>query len=143
MSLNKGSFIENLAKELIKIPENDLMFENDKTSYNLITSSKQLISKLLTKNELSNHLMKMNIKFSFYYDKPFYFITIDDQKKLYLNISKTIHFQNIHNLSDKRLPSKSKNRIPHNKSIIKSRNKSLMESINLPEEKKNEKKKIN
>ena len=141
VNLNKASFIENLAKELIKIPENDLMFENDKTSYNLITSSKQLISKLLTKNELSNHLMKMNIKFSFYYDKPFYFITIDDQKKLYLNISKTIHFQNIHNLSDKRLPSKSKNRIPHNKSIIKSRNKSLMESINLPEEKKNEKKK--
>ena len=139
LSLNKASFIENLAKELIKIPENDLMFENDKTSYNLITLSKQLISKLLTKNELSNHLMKMTIKFSFYYDKPFYFITIDDQKKLYLNISKTIHFQNSHNISDKKLPSKTKNSIPHNKSIKKSRNKSVVKSMNLPGENENNK----
>ena len=139
VSLNKGSFIESLAKELIKIPENDLMFENDKTSYNLIRSAKQLISKLLTKNELSNHLMKMTIKFSFYYDKPFYFITIDDQKKLYLNISKEIHFQNNHNISDKRLPIKTKNSIPLNKPNNKSRNKNEMKSMNLPEEKENNK----
>ena len=141
VTLNKGSFIENLAKELIKIPENDLMFENDKTSYNLITSSKQLISKLLTKNELSNHLMKMTIKFSFYYDKPFYFITIDDQKKLYLNISKAIHFQNSKNMSDKKIPNKLKNSIPHNKSIKNSRNKSAIKNSNFPEEKKNNKEK--
>ena len=31
--LNKGRFIENLAKELTKIPDNDLMMENDKNIY--------------------------------------------------------------------------------------------------------------
>jgi len=66
------------------------MFENDKTNYNLISSSKQLISKLLTKNELTNHLIKITVKLSFYYDKPFYFVTIDDEKKLYINISKSL-----------------------------------------------------
>ena len=135
ISLNKSSFLENLAKELIKIPENDLMFENDKISYNLISSSKQLISKLLTKNELSNHLMKITIKFSFFYDKPFYFITIYDKSKLYLNISKAIHFQNNHNISDKCLPSKTKDTIHHYKK--QSRNKNLVEYNNLPEEKGN------
>ena len=132
ISLNKSSFINNLAKELIKIPENDLIFENDKSNYNLISSAKQLISKLQTKKELSNHLMKITIKFSFYYDKPFYFITIDDEQKLYLNISKSIHFQNDHNISNKE-----KNSIPHNKSIKKSRNKSKTNNINLLEGKDN------
>ena len=132
LSLNKTSFINNLAKELIKIPENDLIFENDKSNYNLISSAKQLISELLTKKELSNHLMKIAIKFSFYYDKAFYFITIDDGKKLYLNISKSIHFQNNHNISKKE-----KNSIPYNKSIKKSRNKSKINTINLLEEKEN------
>jgi len=137
ISLNKSSFINNIAKELIKIPDNDLMFENDKTSFNLISSSKLLISKLLTKNELSNHLMKITVKFSFYYDKPFYFITIEDEKKLYLNISKSIHFQNNHKVSDRILVNKSKNNIPRNKSIKKSRNKSKINNINLLEEKGN------
>ena len=124
-TLNKGTFIENLAKELIKIPDNDLMMENDKTNYNLITSSKKLINNLLTKNELSNHLMKITIKLSFYYDKPFYFITIDDQKKIYLNISKKIKFEN----SNKSIPllstNKNKSKIPYNKNDKKSRNKKL------------------
>ena len=137
LSLNKGSFINNLAKELIKIPENDLMFEKEKTSYNLISSSKNLISKLLKKNELSNHLMKINVTFSFYYDKPFYFITIEDEKKLYLDISKSIHFENNHNISDKILSNKTKGNIPHNKSIKKSRNRTKINSINLLEEKEN------
>jgi len=92
--LNKGNFIENLAKELIKIPENDLMFENDKYSYNLIISAKQLVEKLLTKDEIINHFLRMKIQLSFYYDKPFYFITIEDEKKLFLKISKRIHFEN-------------------------------------------------
>ena len=141
VSLNKGNFIQNLAKELIKIPENDLMFENDKTSYNLIKSSKQLISKLLTKSELSTHLMRMTIKFSFYYDKPFYFITIDDEKKAYLNISKNINFQNNHKKQDKSLTSKTKNMIPRNKSIKQTRNKNIMNMGSLPEEKRNNKEK--
>ena len=145
LSLNKGNFIQNLAKELIKIPENDLMFENDKTSYNLIKSSKQLISKLLTKSELSTHFMKVTIKFSFYYDKPFYFVSIDDEKKSYLNISKAINFQNNQKKSDKILTSKTKNMIPRNKSIKKTRNKNIMNMDSLSEEKRNnkEKKKAN
>ena len=141
VSLNKGNFIQNLAKELIKIPENDLMFENDKTSYNLIKSSKQLISKLLTKSELSTHLMKMTIKFSFYYDKPFYFITIEDEKKSFLNIAKTINFQNNNKLSDKSSNSKTKNLIPRNKSIMQTRNKKITNMGSLPEEKRNNKEK--
>ena len=141
LSLSKGNFIQNLAKELIKIPENDLMFENDKTSYNLIKSSKQLISKLLTKSELSTHLMKVTIKFSFYYDKPFYFVSIDDEKKSYLNISKTINFQNNQKKSDKILTSKTKNMIPRNKSIKKTRNKNIMNMDSLSEEKRNNKEK--
>ena len=131
LSLNKGSFINNLANELIKIPDDDLMFENDKTNYNLISSSKQLISKLLEKNELSNHLMKITIKFSFYYDKPFYFITIEDEKKLYINISKSIHFENNHKISGKILSNKTKGNIPYNKSNQKSRNRTKMNNINV------------
>ena len=92
--LNKGTFVENLAKELIKIPENDLMFENDKYSNNLITSAKQLVDKLLTKSEIINHFLRMTIKLSFYYDKIFYFINIEDEKKVFIKISKQIHFEN-------------------------------------------------
>ena len=126
-TLNKGTFVENIARELIKIPDNDIMMENDKTNYNLIISSKQLINKLLTKNDLSNYLMKITIKFSYYYDKPFYFITIDDQKKLYLNITKKINFEN----SNKSIPLLSTNnnrsKIPNKKTDKKSRNKNLIQ----------------
>ena len=97
MILNKGTFIENLAKELVKIPDNDLMMENDKNHYNLVLATKQLISKLLTKSELSNHYMLITIKFSYFYDKPFYFITIDDKKKSYLKLKNYIHFENYNN----------------------------------------------
>ena len=125
-TLNKGTFVENIARELIKIPDNDIMMENDKINYNLITSSKKLINKLLTKNELSNYLMKITIKFSYYYDKPFYFITIDDPKKIYLNISKKINFEN----SNKSIPLLSTNnnkmKIPKKKFDKKSRNKNLI-----------------
>ena len=118
--LNKGIFIENIAKELTKIPDNDLMFENDKSSYNLIISAKKLISKLLTKKELTNEIITITIRFSFYYDKPFYFFIIDDEKKSFLNISKSIHFEN--NQKKKyTIP------IPYNKNQ-KSRNKNLANS---------------
>ena len=126
--INKGNFIENIARELTKIPDNDLMLENDKISYNLIMSSKKLISKLLTKNELSNDFIKTTIRFSYYYDRPFYFITIEDEKKSFLKISKGIHFQNRHKnhnifLTTKTSSIKTKNSIPYNKNDIKSRNK--------------------
>ena len=126
--LNKAKFLENLAKELIKIPDNDLMMENDINNYNLIISSKKLISKLQTKNELLNDYIKISIKFSFYYDKPFYFITIYDEKKLYLNISKTIHFENNKKRINVRLPTPfkdSKKKIPYNKNNKLSRNKKI------------------
>ena len=106
------------------------MLENDIKSYNLIISAKKLISKLLTKNELANNYIKTSIKFYFFYDKPFYFITIDDEKKLYLKVTKSIHFENNQvinkqNLIDTSRAStiKSKNSIPYNKSDKKSRNK--------------------
>ena len=80
--INKGNFIENLYKELTKIPESDALLENEKENYNLILSAKKLISNLMLKrNEFANNILMISIKFSFYYDKPFYFITIQDEKK--------------------------------------------------------------
>ena len=63
------------------------MFENNKENYNLIVSSKSLISKLLFKTDLRGNIINIKIKMSYYYDKQFYFLTIDDPKKLYLKIS--------------------------------------------------------
>ena len=135
--INKGYLINNIAKELTKIPDNDLMLENDIISYNLIISAKKLISKLLTKNELANNYIKTSIKFYFFYDKPFYFITIDDDKKLYLKVTRSIHFENSQvinkqNLIDTSRAStiKSKNSIPYDKSDKKSRNKKQNSSKN-------------
>ena len=163
-TLNKGRFIENFAKELTKIPDNDLMMENDKNIYNLITSSKKLVSKLLTRNELINYQVGITLKFGFYYDNLFYFVTLYDEKKLYLKISKTISFANsetnliqIQN-KDTNSNNDNKNKIPFNKSrnknfslknkIIKGRLKT--KSINLVNEKNktlnkmnNSRKKIN
>ena len=128
ITLNKGEFIKNLAKELIKIPDNDIMIENDKFKYNLILSSKKLISNLLTKKELSNNYIRIEIKLSFYYDKPFYFITINDPKKICLTIYKSIHFGNDTNKliikkTTKPNNNNNKNKIPFNKNNRKSRNK--------------------
>ena len=115
--INKGDFIENIAKELTKIPENDLMIENDKTNYNLIISSKKLINNLLTKSELINEHLKLTVKFNFYYDKNFYFISIEDEKKLYFNISKSFHFQKLNSIKNKSSskPINYKKNIPYNK----------------------------
>ena len=132
VNIKKGIFIENLAKELIKIPDNDLIMENDKKNHNLVIAAKNLVSKLLTKNELSNHVLKILIKFSFYYDKPFYFITIYDEKKLYLKISKIIHFENSNKtvLLNQKSSINNNNIIPYNKNNRKSRNKgSINEKI--------------
>jgi hypothetical protein len=138
--------------------------ENDKNIYNLITSSKKLVSKLLTRNELINYQVGINLKFGFYYDNLFYFVTLYDEKKLYLKISKTISFANsetnliqIQN-KDTNSNNDNKNKVPFNKSrnknfslknkIIKGRLKN--KSINLVNEKNktlnkmnNSRKKIN
>ena len=124
MTLNKGHFIENIAKELVKIPDNDLIMENDKNHYNLILSAKQLISKLLTKKEIINHFLRISFSYSFYYDKPFYFITIYDDNKVYLKMTKYINFEN----NEKKLISSSSfqsNIISKNNSR-KSRNKNII-----------------
>ena len=134
--INRGNFIENIAKELTKIPENDLIFENDKVIYNLVKASKKLISNLLTKKELLNQSMTMKINFSFYYDKPFYFISIDDEKKLYLKISKTINFENSHKITK----GNKKFKIPFNKDDTQSRNKKLISNKNILIEDKNQNK---
>ena len=94
--LNRGKFIENFAKELTKIQDYDLKYgdANDNINYNLIVSAKQLISNLYEKNEILNQFIKINFKLSFYYDKSFYFITINDENKFYLNLSKRMNFEN-------------------------------------------------
>ena len=59
------------------------MFENDKTSYNLIISAKKLISKLITKNELANNFIKVSIKFIFIYDKPYFLYALMMKKNYF------------------------------------------------------------
>ena len=109
------------------------MMENDKNIYNLITSSKQLISKLLTRNELTNYQVGITLKFGFYYDNLFYFVTLYDEKKLYLKISKTINFSNsetnLIKIQNKNTNSNNdnKNKIPFNKS--RNKNFSLKDKI--------------
>ena len=89
ISLKKRKFIENLSKELSKIPDNDLMFEGDKISYNLIITSKNLVQNLLSKKELINNVLEVQVKLSYYYDKPYYFVSAYDKKKLHLKLNKT------------------------------------------------------
>ena len=89
ISLSKKKFIENLVKELAKIPDNDLMFEGDKINYNLILSSKTFVQKLLTKKELLNSFIGIQVKLNYFYDKPFYFINVFDKNKFQFNINKS------------------------------------------------------
>ncbi len=121
IKLNKGIFIENIAKELTKIPDNDLMLENDKSSYNLIVSCKKLINYLLTKNELANEWMIINIKLTFFYDKVFYFCTIDNEKKSYLKLPKNINFDNNLKKEYSNLIPRIKNKNSRNKSMSNSK----------------------
>ena len=90
--INKGRFYENIFDQLSKISNNDIMVENGQSN-NLILSSKELISKLLLKKKLSKDNLKISIKLSFIYDKPFYFISIDDENKYHLNIPKLINLE--------------------------------------------------
>ena len=101
LMISKKKFIENISKQMIKIPENDLILENNKKIKDLLFLSKALINEILTKNELAKDYISINIKFSFIYDKIFYFISIDDKKKIYLNISKDMPIKINHLLPDK------------------------------------------
>ena len=94
--INKLNFIKNLDKELSKIDNYELNYEHKQNvnNYNLITSTKKLISILLKKRDIANHYLKLEIKQSFYYDKIFYFISIDDEKKYYFNIPTKFFIEN-------------------------------------------------
>ena len=99
--LNKRNFIENIFKELTKIPDNEILSDNN-TIHNLIIDSKKLINKLLNRNELYKNYIKISIKLSYYYDRTFYFVSINDEKKLYLKLSKDFHFNNISDINNKK-----------------------------------------
>ena len=94
INIEKNKFLENFAKELAKIPDNDLRFDNDKFNYNLIITGKELNKKLLKKrNNFINNFMRLRIKLSYYYDKPYYFILIEDEKKSILSLTKGFNYQ--------------------------------------------------
>ena len=143
--INKANFIENLYKELIKIPENDLKIENDKVFHNLLLSAKKLVSKLiLKKGELTNHFIKISIKFSFYYDKPFYFITMLDEKKIYIKPCYNLNFENndikqISELIKNKIPnnSNSNSKLSRNKNIINNKISITKENKEIKDESNN------
>ena len=92
-SLNKMRFIENIFKELTKIPDNDLLTDKDTKEHNLIIKAKSLTDKLLLNNMFENDIIKVEIRLSYYYDKTFYFISINDENKSHLKLSKYISTQ--------------------------------------------------
>ena len=88
-NLNKMKFVENIAKELTKILDNELTTDNN-TEQNLVIGSKKLISDLLMRSELLNTTLNIEIKMNYYYDRPFYFISINDEKKILIKLSRYI-----------------------------------------------------
>ena len=119
-SLNKLNFVKNLSKQISKIEDNELNYEDEKDnkSYYLLLTAKKLISTLMKQFDISNNFLKLEIRLSYYYDKPFYFITIDDQKKICLsNIKKFIfETENEQEIKDaKTSTSFGRNSIPYNK----------------------------
>jgi hypothetical protein len=84
INLKKSKFIENIFKELTKIPNIELLTDNN--DIQKISSLKNLINKLLLQPGLTNNIMNITIKLSYYYDKLFYFININDESKLNIKI---------------------------------------------------------
>ena len=125
ITLNKKKFIDNLSKELSKIPNTDLMFEGDKNNYNLIVTSKNILQKILSKNDLSNNFIEIQITFSYYYDKPFYFISVYDKNKQSFKINKSNFKLNNNYMS--LLTSTANTNFPKHRSII---NNIIMEPKN-------------
>ena len=129
VSLNKWKFIENIFKELTKIPDNELLAENNNIN-NLITDAKKLINKLLSKNELANNLIRITFKLSYYYNKAFYFVSINDEKKLYIKLSKTFNFEN-NKVQKNQESSKSIAKKLSQKNIVQKSSKIKIESLKL------------
>ena len=126
-SLNKQKYIYNIFKELTKVPDLDILSEKDNNIHNLISDSKKLINRLITKNEFSNYNIKVNVKFNFYYDRPYYFISIYDEKKDYLRICKNLIFKNNDKNKQNKMSSATMNniiqKISSEKNQSKTRNK--------------------
>ena len=140
-SLNKLNFLKNLSKELSKIEDFELNYEDEKDNYkyNLILSAKKLTNKLLKKFEISNIFLKINVKMSYYYDKIFYFIYVDNRKKVITNIPQKFSFENIQNVQKIKQTKTSTNfrtnMTPFNKDDINSRNLRFSFKKNIPYDK--------
>ncbi len=94
LTLNKMKFVENIGKELTKILDNELTTDTN-NEQSLVIGSKKLINDLIMRGDLLNNNLDIEIKLSYYYDRPFYFISINDEKKIMLKMTKYI--------SDKRI----------------------------------------
>ena len=136
-TLNKKYFIEKIGKELLKIPENDLILEKDKKIHNLIINAKKLINKLLNKKELSSKYIQISIDFRYYYDKSFFFITIEDENSSLVNIRKNINFENnkqdtlfTSNILKKNNSKKNSNKTPENENKIIKNQKTIEKEEN-------------
>ena len=92
-SLNKQKFVENIKKELTKILDNELTTDNN-NEQNLVIGSKKLVNDLLSRNDLLNNSLNVEIKLSYFYDRPFYFISINDEKKIMIKLNKYISSTN-------------------------------------------------
>ena len=88
-TLNKMKFVENIAKELTKVLDNELTTDNN-NEQNLVIGSKKLISDLLMRSDLLNSNLDVEIKMNYYYDRPFYFISINDEKNSMIKLTKYI-----------------------------------------------------
>ena len=152
-AINKMKFIENISEQLLKISDIKLYENNEKNSkeHNLIINSKNLIYELLTKNELSKETLIIEFKLSFYYDKPFYFITIKEENKFSIqksdnkmykilipNALKSNNIKKIHS----NINNDKKSRNPHIIFIENNKRSDLHNSLNFNNAKKQIEKKI-
>ena len=92
-NLNKMKFIENIDKELTKILDNQLINDTNKEQ-NLVISAKSLINDSLKRKELRNNYLNIEVVMTYIYDRPFYFISIDDENKFKLKLDKYISITN-------------------------------------------------
>jgi hypothetical protein len=82
-------FIENISKELSKILDNQLTNDNN-NEQNLVICSKRLINDLLTRKDLLDNSLVIDITMIYIYDRPFYFIKMKDEKKITLKMNNFI-----------------------------------------------------
>ena len=87
--MNKTKFIENISKGLSKILDNQLTNDNN-NEQNLAICSKRLINDLLTRKDLLDNSLIIDITMIYIYDRPFYFIKMKDEKKITLKMNNFI-----------------------------------------------------